>query len=444
MGNLPGCLDVHREHLENFPLVVLDDHEDAFRTYKPALEPGNAPRLLGSQTLPQEVLSLTPGPVKRNNQDWGKKWGGQLLSAIGLRSGSLEALEFALSSAETLMQEYRVLDAEFVLAKALEQLRGDESAMQKLMQAPVFYQVALRVDGYDRAGRFLDVMQKASRLNGKTTEDGFDLVWEGVEAQLWVKASADATKFQTRLILTIDAPLHQCLASINELDLHKHWQPMLVQDPDVIGPRTRLHHVCRSIQSALLFRIELLVENTRIINRDYGLLVERVLSTFPTHGLEMPERSWMSTRVHSSTTNLWIPQGGGSKRTLMLSEGVVDAGFQVPDSLLYFVCQQAAPNITEQLRKHSILAGSDEAVLGWFGSTDNPWKERIRTDERGFYAELKEAEAAAAWRPEISLGNLPSRQCLARPNLPDELRAQLKEKFNEVLFGPGTADPGAR
>lgn len=292
----------------------------------------------------------------------------------------------ALSEAARLMKEARVLDAETVLAKALEALveRGAEATdeVAALRRSSVFRAVFNRVVQYD-AG-FEAVATPHMKLLWEAPGSRFELALPGGNCFIY------------RMSVDIDASLCECLALSNELDLVPKAQPM-VGAPELLGPRGQYLLVTLSRMRVLMFSVELLLENLRVHNSSFGFLAESIRSSFPAEGRPIPERNWRSVRPCVKVTNLWVPCGGGRKGTVLVQVNRAEWGFHVPQVVLNFVFRQLASTFMHNLRVGAAAAADPSS----------PWATRIAEDSSGLYAELRKIEAAAALRPPVTAQTLP-------------------------------------
>jgi len=151
--------------------------------------------------------------------------------------------------------------------------------------------------------------------------------------------------------------------------------------------------------------VESIFELQRVVNKDFGFLIEIARSDFPTRGLSLPAKPWLTSRVSIDMKNIWLPIGGGAAGTILIAVSRVEAGVPIPESILRFVLQTLSGNCLANLRNGSTLAGME----------GSPWHERLRQDADGFYAELAEVEAIAAKRREVSVRSLPGPEIFERP-----------------------------
>eukprot|EP00439_Symbiodinium_sp_Y106_P045467 s990_g5.t1 len=89
----------------------------------------------------------------------------------------------------------------------------------------------------------------------------------------------------------------------------------------------------------------------------------------------------------------------------MVSVSRVQVGVPIPSSALRFLANSFAKTILVNVKRGCALS-SDES---------SPWYKRIRRDVDGFYAELREVEAAASHRRALSVSDLPSEEIFDRP-----------------------------
>mmetsp|Transcript_6041 Transcript_6041/g.13343 ORF Transcript_6041/g.13343 Transcript_6041/m.13343 type:complete len:486 (+) Transcript_6041:86-1543(+) len=301
----------------------------------------------------------------------------------------------ALSRASQLMQDYQILEAEQVLAETISSLQesGDLVASADFLQHPLLQRVAEYVARYEEAGKLVDDIGSAS---------GFDLVWENSQAELWARnSSGNANLLHMRLLLEVDAPLHQCVVANAELDLQMGRQPLMLSPPDYIGSRHRYRQVVQTYQGFSMFCMEALYESVRFVNQDVGMLVESVKSESPALLEEdLPEASWTAKRVGVDTTNVWIPVGGGRNGTVLVSQIVLDVGFPIPGWAREKLASQIGPQIVSNMLNSANVVEEGPPSA-------NPWMQRLEMDEFGLYAELRKIEAAAAARVEVDRSNMP-------------------------------------
>lgn len=329
-----------------------------------------------------------------------------------------------------LLQENRVLDAEFVLAQALKRLEdaGDVQGAAWLCQEPCFRAVARRVCAYDSVGVMMD------QLSGRVSDPGgFALQWEKKGARLWLSAEPGATWFKTRVAIPLEAPLHQCLVASHELDLMPRWMSSLAQVPEPLAKIHRFRQVVYQLQNVMMFKMDVVYEVMRMVNKSYGMLMETMRSEFPLDGITMPERGWITKRVEVAMTSIWLPLGGDSVGTILVQEAHVDLGFQVPSSMLQMLIDGSMPSFLDDFRKGAAmvteaLAAEKAGAVGELA----PWLERLRRDDQGLYAELREAESAAAMRAPITMDALPGSEVTARPNLSREQHDALAQRMREA------------
>merc|ERR1711879_461296 len=147
-------------------------------------------------------------------------------------------------------------------------------------------------------------------------DSNLSLIWEQDGSKLWIHMPPGEAWFQTRLVVSIDEPISHCVAPLAEHDLECRWQSLLCEDPQCLGPTSRYHHVVRKVFGALMYRVETIFENLRIMNKDFGVVIEMLRSDFRNEDFDVPERSWFLNRVDVHTTNVWIPRGGGKHGTI--------------------------------------------------------------------------------------------------------------------------------
>mmetsp|Transcript_57571 Transcript_57571/g.186985 ORF Transcript_57571/g.186985 Transcript_57571/m.186985 type:complete len:159 (+) Transcript_57571:95-571(+) len=151
--------------------------------------------------------------------------------------------------------------------------------------------------------------------------------------------------------------------------------------------------------------IETIFELVRVANRDFGFLVEIARSDFPIEGISMPDLPWWGRRIEVNTRNIWMPQGGKEKGTVLISNARVGTGAPIPTGIMRFIANQLANSILSNIRK-----GADLAV-----TPGSRWHDRVKKDLDGFYKDLAAVEAAAAKRRPISVTNLPGPEVFDRP-----------------------------
>lgn len=300
-----------------------------------------------------------------------------------------QAAADAEKRAERCMAQCRVLEAEAILALALQHLERNQSdagaeAEKRLRQSEVYIAVMDRLSQYVAVAEIL-------------TSTTMKLCWEKEGSSLWVHAPPGATWFEFKIATDIDAPLHCCLAYANEVDMIPKYEPMLVGPPEFLGPVLPLLAVTRSLIGLLLFRIELLFEVFRVTNEDFGFLVESIRADFPHEGRPIPQKHWRYKRIGVDTKNVWIPQGGGKIGTTCIQACRVDCGFRIPEAALSYFCKHLAGGMVSNMRKNSCRASEP----------GSPWKERMELDKFGLYKECKKAEVAAERRMTISAASLP-------------------------------------
>lgn len=292
--------------------------------------------------------------------------------------------------------DFSVLQAEIVLAKALNRLGkagpASAGAAAQLRNATIFAEVVAQAQLYESFRSML-------------AAPGFMLCWEQEGAQLSVRSPKGATWFEYRLVASMDAPLHQCLAPLYERDLIHRNQPTFVEPHVKIGAGQRHHAVVRTLSRVMSVYVETLFELVRVVNCDFGFLVESARSEFPTKGRKLPKQPWWSMRASLDTRNLWLPAGGNSTGTILVSVARVEVGLPIAESALHFVLHSFAEGFFGSIRNGSTLAIKE----------GSPWRKRLLQDVDGFYAELKEVEAAAAKRRLISSGSLPGPEIFDRP-----------------------------
>lgn len=299
-------------------------------------------------------------------------------------------------------EDLDVLEAEALLAKALKNMeaRGRSSraaaAAQRLRKEPIFSEVARHVGLYDSASANL-------------APSDFTLSWKRSDAEMYIRSPPGATWFEYRLVASIDASLRHCLAPLHERDLIRSYQPIFVEPHRDLAPPKRHHAIVRTLSRVMSVYIETIFELTRVANRGYGFLVEVARSDFPpaavTGQTGLPEQPWWSRRIGVDTKNLWMPHGGGTTGTVLVSVARVEVGVSIPDYMLKFIADSLSQTVLANVRRGADLAAE----------RGSPWHGRIEEDADGFYAELAAVEAAAADRPRLSVSSLPGPEVFDRP-----------------------------
>eukprot|EP00746_Dinoflagellata_sp_MGD_P122876 gnl/MRDRNA2_/MRDRNA2_57637_c0_seq1.p1 gnl/MRDRNA2_/MRDRNA2_57637_c0~~gnl/MRDRNA2_/MRDRNA2_57637_c0_seq1.p1 ORF type:complete len:377 (+),score=87.70 gnl/MRDRNA2_/MRDRNA2_57637_c0_seq1:202-1332(+) len=316
---------------------------------------------------------------------------------------SSKVIEMLLARAGSLLNEFRILEAHETLLAAerhLAEASATEEEFVNLHASVVFQSVASRVEEYLKVGN----MTLATIADSQP----LSLVWEKEGATLFVSAPPGESWFVFKVVLEIDASLADCMVVGNELDLKTGWQPNLAEEPRVFGPRKRLHFITQNITNMLLFQIDVVAEVQRFCNKEFGFLAERLRSTFPAEGVEIPDaQSFTTVRVAADTSNLWLPRGGGAEgeRTILINSSRVDAGIPIPEEILNLFLRSFASDFVESMR--SMAKKPSEP--------GNPWADRLVMDKDGLYGELLEVEKAAKNRHEVSVECLPSSDIFRLP-----------------------------
>jgi len=264
-----------------------------------------------------------------------------------------------------------------------------------LREDPVYTRVAGWTEQYDSVGA---MMHKISN----PADEGLVLVREQNDTWIYLYREPEATWFQTFVVCNLENPLHQCMVPMNETDLAPEWQENLTGPPQHIGKRQLLHQVTHSSTRFLLSSFDMVIETVRIPNMEYGSLVECIRSDFPHGDLEIPPPGWFVNRAQVNTTNVWVPRGGGKKGTVLTQSAVVNLSFVPPQFLVDFF---VTTSLNETLTKFKSVT-----LLSSDSRPDNPWRERLLKDQNGFYAMLKQIEAAADSRAEVDAASPPGRE----------------------------------
>lgn len=320
------------------------------------------------------------------------------VTANPLRTCKMVASKAIAKAARLMDDDFSVLEAEAVLARALHHLgtrdgvKGDAAATN-ILQSRVFAEVFQRVQQYDSVSSVLE-------------SSNFKLVWEQDDARLWIHSPAGATWFEYRLVANVNASLRHCLVPLHERDLIIEYQPVFIKPHEQLGPAKRHHVIVRTLSKVLTFKVEAIFELQRVCNWGFGFLTERILSDLPPGGPSIPsDRSWWTKRVQLDTKNIWMPRGGNATGTVLISVSRVQVGVPMPASVLTFVFNSLGPSILNNVRKGSALAMEKGSL----------WNDRLQRDADGFYAELAEVEAVAAKRKAVSTTELPGREIFDRP-----------------------------
>jgi len=297
----------------------------------------------------------------------------------------------AVAKATHLMQDYEVLEAEAVLAAALQQLEGNPQACEELRGAPIFASVLSRVAQYDA-------------ICSMMVNPDMKTLWESEDGKFELHQTQGAW-FDYKMTLNLDAPLSECICTGEEVDLIPKAQPMVVGTPEKLGPCSKFFTVTLMKLSVIFFRVELLFEVLRVRNRQFGFLTESIRSNFPADGRHIPEKGRRSIRPWIYTANLWMPRGGGQPGTVLVQVCRVDCGMNVPQWVLNFVFRQLASTFMSDLKKSA--ARAQEA--------GSPWAQRIADDASGLYQDLRNIEAAAQQRRHVTAQTLPGNEVFDRP-----------------------------
>ncbi|CAK0801976.1 unnamed protein product, partial [Prorocentrum cordatum] len=295
-----------------------------------------------------------------------------------------DSVSTALSEADRLLHDNQALRAEEVLARALEHL--DDAGLRDAAAAEAA-RVLRASDSYAAVRELCQRYDEVAEVL-KTQGGHLKLVWEDEEGQLWLHKPADETWLEFKIVSNIDAPLSHCLACGNEVSLIPEFEPNVVGTPTFVGESNAFTSVVRVILGVMLLRLELMYEIRRFYNAEHGFLAESIRSDFPVEGRPVPPRHWRHKRMRISTSNVWIPQGGGREGTTLVQSSRVDAGFRMPDFIVEFFFRQLAPSILGNLRRNATAVGSP----------DGPYVARLAADTQGVYAECARVEEAASRR----------------------------------------------
>mmetsp|Transcript_118039 Transcript_118039/g.204264 ORF Transcript_118039/g.204264 Transcript_118039/m.204264 type:complete len:182 (+) Transcript_118039:3-548(+) len=140
-------------------------------------------------------------------------------------------------------------------------------------------------------------------------------------------------------------------------------------------------------------------------NFEYGAVIESIRSEFPQEGFDIPDKSWFAKRVDVDITNTWIPKGGGSRGTVLVQRACFQTGMPVPQNVLSYLAESAAPQICNSFKKSTSLLSQPG---------DNPWAQRLATDEYGTYGLVKRVEQIAQRRRRIDGYRLPGKEIINR------------------------------
>jgi len=222
--------------------------------------------------------------------------------------------------------------------------------------------------------------------------DNFQLLYENEFGRFEIHQPAGSgTWFEYRMTVNVDAPLPQCLSTVQELELMSMAQPMF-GEPMRIGPESGWLSTQMTRFKVLLFKIELVFETLRVRDRRSGFCLESIRSTFPANGRHVPEKHPRSIRPWSYTASCWVPRGGGKSGTMLVQVTRVDAMMHLPQFVLNAVLRQFAGSFMKDLR-----VSADKAV-----QDGSPWAKKVAEDKLGFYQDLKNVDDIAAERAEVS------------------------------------------
>eukprot|EP00929_Paragymnodinium_shiwhaense_P031053 TRINITY_DN17482_c0_g1_i2.p1 TRINITY_DN17482_c0_g1~~TRINITY_DN17482_c0_g1_i2.p1 ORF type:complete len:472 (-),score=87.57 TRINITY_DN17482_c0_g1_i2:624-2039(-) len=327
-----------------------------------------------------------------------------------------------LQQAEKLWQEDALaLEAEAVLVgyldRVTERLRkcggspvgADSTGTAAVSAARRVRESAICKEVLFRTGQF-------SSLQSVLAPSDFKLRWQKKDACLWVHAPAGETWFEYKIAGLVDSPLHLIWLMLDELDLQPRYQTMLCASPQEIGPQQRHLLRTRSLISMLVFRVELIIEVMRFVDKKFGFLAERVRSDFPTDGLDIPGKSWRNMRISVDTKQLAIPVGGGADGTILVQTTRVETGIAIPSRALNFFCDTLSMDYLDSLRKATKL----------LDAANNPWAARLVADKKGLYKELEGVHQASATRHSISAMDLPCPEIFERPWCLEETLRQME------------------
>jgi len=317
-----------------------------------------------------------------------------------LKGSELDAeADALLARVQQLLQEdANVLEAATQLSTMLSRVEpaAETEASRisnKVRDSQVFKEVLLRMRQYHSV---MEIVPQST---------DFKLMWEKENSILWLHHSQDATWFEYKVASYFDMQLRDLGCALHEMDLQAKFQPMIVGAPRYLGPHNRHLMIVQSLVSALVTRIELIVEVMRFVNLDVGFWAERIRSDFPKEGVPIPPEHWRNKRIAADTRQLMIPCGGGKQGTIVTNVTRVDVGFRIPSFLLKFFCDRLSQDYLDNLAKIARL----------FQQPDHPWKARLAADVDHFYEELSRAEEAAAKREAFSLKQPPGPEIFAGP-----------------------------
>lgn len=301
-------------------------------------------------------------------------------------------IEEAIRKASDLMEDTEILEAEAVLAAALKEMEDSPQACDQLRQSPIFTSVSDRVAQYDA-------------ICSMMANDKMRTLWESEDGKFELY-QVEGTWFDYKMTLNIDAPLSECIATGQEVDLIPQAQANVSGTPEKLGPCSKFLMVTLMKLSVVLFRVELLFEVLRVRNKKFGFLAESIRSNFPADGRPIPEKGWRSVRPWVYTANVWMPRGGGQPGTVLVQVTRVDCGLNVPQRVLNLVFKQMAPTFMADLRKSAAKARE----------AGSPWAKRIKEDASGLYRDCRELEASAQQRRTVTAQTFPGSEVFDRPS----------------------------
>jgi hypothetical protein len=211
-------------------------------------------------------------------------------------------------------------------------------------------------------------------------------------------------EFDFRSAIFLDVPLAEILASEHELDLVPRLQPDVVEAPLPLVPGDPSRTVTQALAQVLMFKIEVISEQLRFFNHDFGCVAQFLSSDFPADDVSVPERRRVP-RVSAEMSTLMIPVGGGKQGTIIVQQTRVEPSFWVPDRVMAAILKTFVPGLLANTKK-GVERVSDP---------QEPWRERINRDLDGLYTESREVEAVARGRRVVSLNDLPGVELFERP-----------------------------
>jgi len=298
--------------------------------------------------------------------------------------------EQALCRASSLMEDYRLLEAERVFIESLEAM--DPAEAEQLCEATLFKEVLQRRLQFESIGKMLL----------EDTGDDMELVWQRNGAQVWCRAVPNQNAIEVKAVIEVDAPLSACMVCGHELDLIPEWNKVLSEPPSTLGPKRLFHLVVHAKSQMLMLSFENVAENFRVCDKSFGFFMESVSTDFEHGDLPIPPASWRTFFMSADIKSLWLPRGGGVDSTILVQLSRFGVPAALPSSLLKRMVQMFAPNLVED----AVGAARRASEPG------SRWHQRLHEDSDGFYRELREAEAAAAKRGSISLDTLPGPEIL--------------------------------